>query len=299
MIRQSRGGIDMGALKGKVIFITGGSRGIGHAIGMKAASTGASIVIAAKTVDEHPRLPGTIHSARRDMEKAGGRALAVQCDIRFQDQVKSAIDQAVEHFGGIDILINNASAISLTATEATDMKRYDLMHQVNGRGTFLCSKLALPYLKEAENPHILNISPPLNMNPRWFAPCVAYTTAKYEMSMCTLGMAEELKRYGIAVNSLWPETAIATAAVMNLLGGESMIKGSRKPEIMADAAIAVLSSDAREVSGNFFIDVDVLKKEGVSDFERYAVEPGHPLVRDFFIDNWITVLDGAPSGSPG
>ena len=271
------------SLKGKTLFITGASRGIGHAIGLRAAADGANVVVAAKTVEAHPKLPGTIHSASADMERAGGKGLAVVCDIRFEEQVSEAMARAVETFGGIDILVNNASALNLTGTLDTDMKRFDLMHQVNGRGTFLCSKYAIPHLRKAVNPHILNISPPLNMSPQWFAPFVAYTMAKYAMSMCTLGMSAEFKGDGIAVNSLWPETAIATAAVKNLLGGEEMIKGSRKPEIMADAAHWILTQPARETTGNFFLDVDALRRAGVSDFENYAVAPGSALYPDFFL----------------
>jgi citronellol/citronellal dehydrogenase len=274
------------SLKGKTIFITGASRGIGHAIGLRAARDGANIVIAAKTVEPHPKLPGTIYTAAEDMEKAGGKALPIACDIRSEEQVADAFQKTVEKFGGIDILVNNASALGLSDTQKTEMKRFDLMHQINARGTFMCSKYAIPHLRKAQNPHILNISPPLNMSPKWFAPWVAYTMAKYGMSMCTLGMAEELRKSGIGVNSLWPETAIATAAVANLLGGEQMIKGSRKPEIMSDAAYLVLNRIAKECTGNFFIDVDVLAENGVKDFDKYAVEPGVELVRDFFLDEW-------------
>lgn len=273
------------SLKGKTLFITGASRGIGHAIGVRAARDGANVVIAAKSQTEHPKLPGTIYSAAEDIKAAGGNALPVVCDIRFEDQVAAAIAQAVEQFGGIDILVNNASAISLTNTEQTEMKRWDLMHQINARGTFLCSKLCLPHLKNSSNPHILNMAPPLSLNPRWFGPHVAYTMAKYGMSMCTLGMAEEFRPYGVAVNSLWPETAIATAAVKNLLGGDAMVRASRKPEIVADASYAILTRSAKECSGNFFIDVEVLREEGITDFDVYAVEPGHKLVPDFFIDH--------------
>jgi citronellol/citronellal dehydrogenase len=272
-------------LKNKTIFITGGSRGIGHAIGLRAARDGANIVIAAKTVTDNPKLPGTIHTAAADMEEAGGKALAVACDVRFEDQVVKAFELAVETFGGIDILVNNASAISLTGTVNTDIKRYRLMHEINVGGTFLCSKSAIPHLKSSPNPHILTMSPPLNMQAKWFAPHLAYTMSKYGMSMCTLGMAEELRKYGIAVNSLWPETAIATAAVRNLLGGEETVKASRKPDIVADAAYWILTQPARELTGNFFIDTEVLKKSGVTDFTRYAVEPGHKLFRDFFLDH--------------
>ncbi len=273
----------MSELRGKTLFITGGSRGIGKAIGLRAAQDGANVVVVAKTTKPHPRLPGTIHSACEEIEAAGGKALAQQADIRFEDQVSVAIDQAVEAFGGIDILVNNASAISLTGTADTTMKRYDLMHGVNARGTFLCSKLCLPHLEKAENPHILNISPPLDMDPRWFAPHLAYTMAKYGMSFCVLGMSAELAEKGIAVNALWPRTAIATAAVRNLLGGEEMIRRCRRPEIVADAAVAVLRRNSRGSTGNFYIDDEVLREEGVTDLEAYSVEPGADLLPDFFL----------------
>lgn len=276
------------SLKGKTLFITGASRGIGHAIGLRAAREGANIVIAAKSETEHPKLPGTIYTAAKDMESAGGQALPVVCDIRFEEQVVAAIEKAVAQFGGIDILVNNASAISLTNTAQTEMKRWDLMHQINARGTFLCSKLCVPHLKNSQNPHILNMAPPLSLQPKWFSSHVAYTMAKYGMSMCTLGMSAELANDGIAVNSLWPETAIATAAVKNLLGGDAMIRASRKPEIVADAAYVIFNRPSRECTGNFFIDVDVLKTAGVTDFEAYAVEPGHKLMPDFFIDEQCT-----------
>lgn len=272
------------SLKGKTLFITGGSRGIGHAIGLRAAADGAYVVIAAKTTTDNPKLPGTIHTAAADMEKAGGKALAVTCDIRFEDQVQAAIDKAVETFGGIDILINNASAISLSKTEKTDLKKYRLMHEVNVGGTFLCSRLAIPHLRKGSNPHILTLSPPLNMDAKWFAPHLAYTMAKFGMSMCTLGLAEELKKDGIAANSLWPVTAIATAAVRNLLGGEEAIKGCRKPEIVADAAYWILTQDSKTCSGNFFTDEQVLAKAGVTDLDKYAVTPGEKLVSDIFLD---------------
>ena len=270
------------SLKGKTLFITGGSRGIGHAIALRAAQDGANIVICAKTTEPHPTLPGTIFTAAEDMEEAGGHALAVKCDIRFEEEVQSAVDAAVATFGGIDICINNASAISLTPTLMTSMKRYDLMHQVNTRGTFLVSKLCLPHLQQAENPHILNMSPPLNMEARWFQNHVAYTMAKFGMSMCVLGMAAEFDGE-VAVNALWPKTAIATAAVKNLLGGDEMMKQSRWPSIMADAAHAILTRDHRECSGNFFVDEEVLAAEGVTDFDQYAVDPSQPLVPDFFL----------------
>jgi citronellol/citronellal dehydrogenase len=273
----------MASLKGKTLFITGASRGIGLAIALRAAQDGANIVIAAKTSDPHPKLPGTIYTAAEEIEAAGGKALPCVVDIRIEEQIQAAVDKAVETFGGIDILVNNASAISLTPTLKTDMKRYDLMHQINTRGTFFCSKLCLPHLLKAENPHILMISPPLSMQARWFGPHVAYTMAKFGMSMCVLGMAEEFKKQGVAVNALWPRTTIATAAVQNLLGGDDMVKASRKPEIMGDAAYAILTSPSREFSGNFCIDDDLLKSRGVTDLDQYAVTPGVELIEDFFV----------------
>ncbi|MBV9747519.1 MAG: NAD(P)-dependent oxidoreductase, partial [Acetobacteraceae bacterium] len=231
----NKGRLVMG-LQGKTLFISGGSRGIGLAIALRAARDGANVVIAAKTAEPHPKLPGTIHTAAAEIEAAGGRALAVACDIRSEEQVQATVEQAVEVFGGIDVCVNNASAIQLTPTPTTEMKRYDLMHQVNARGTFLCSKLTLPYLRRAANPHILNLSPPLDMAPRWFAPHVAYTIAKYGMSLCTLGMSEEFRADGVAVNSLWPLTAIDTAAVRNVLGGDAIARLCRSPAIVADAA---------------------------------------------------------------
>ncbi|MBS1995440.1 MAG: NAD(P)-dependent oxidoreductase [Cyanobacteria bacterium SZAS LIN-2] len=272
------------SLKDKVLFITGASRGIGLAIALKAAADGARIAIAAKTTVEHAKLPGTIFSAARDIETVGGQALPIECDIRSEEQVQAAIAKCVSQFGGLDILVNNASAISLTPTDKTEMKRYDLMHQVNARGTFMCSKLAIEHLEKAANPHILTLSPPLNLNPRWFGPHVAYTMAKYGMSMCTLGMAAELKSRGIAVNSLWPETAIATAAVQNLLGGDKAMQACRTPDIVADAAYWILNQPSRECSGNFFIDSEVLTGAGVKDLDRYAVTPGVKLIADFFLD---------------
>ena len=270
-------------LKGKTLFITGASRGIGKAIGMRAARDGANIVIAAKTAEPHPKLPGTIFTAAEEMEAAGGKAMPCVVDIRFEDQVEAAVAKTVESFGGIDILVNNASAIHLTDSVSTPMKRYDLMHQINTRGTFLCSQKCIPHLENAVNPHILNLSPPLNMEAKWFAPHVAYTMAKFGMSMCVLGMAEELKSKGIAVNALWPRTTIATAAVRNLLGGEKMVQASRKPEILADAAHAILTKPSRECTGNFFVDDDVLKAEGVTDLSGYAVDPKAELMPDFFV----------------
>jgi citronellol/citronellal dehydrogenase len=270
-------------LAGKTLFITGASRGIGKAIALRAARDGANIIIAAKTTEAHPKLPGTIYSAAKEIEEAGGKALACVVDIRDEAQIAAAVAKAVETFGGIDILINNASAISLTGTVATTMKRYDLMHGVNTRGTFACSQACIPHLRKASNPHILNNSPPLNMEPRWFGPHVAYTMAKFGMSMCVLGMAEELKPEGIAVNALWPRTVIATSAVQNLLGGDETMRGSRTPEIMADAAHAILTRPSREFTGNFCIDDEILRQSGVTDFSRYQSVPGAELFPDFFI----------------
>ncbi len=273
----------MATLKGKTLFITGASRGIGKAIAIRAARDGANVAIAAKTVEPHPRLPGTIHTAAKEIEEAGGKALPLQVDIRFEDQVQAAIAKTVETFGGLDVLVNNASAIFLAGTLETPMKRFDLMHGVNTRGTYVCSQAAIPHLEKSDNAHILNISPPLNMETRWFAPHVAYTMAKFGMSMCVLGMHEELRSKKIAVNALWPRTAVATAAVQNLLGGEEAMKGSRKPEIMADAAHEVLTRPSSEATGNFYIDDDVLKEAGVTDFDQYAVYPDAPLIPDFFL----------------
>ena len=270
-------------LAGKTLFITGASRGIGKAIALRAARDGANIIIAAKTTEAHPKLPGTIYSAAKEIEEAGGKALACVVDIRDEAQIAAAVAKAVETFGGIDILINNASAISLTGTVATTMKRYDLMHGVNTRGTFACSQACIPHLRKASNPHILNNSPPLNMEPRWFGPHVAYTMAKFGMSMCVLGMAEELKSEGIAVNALWPRTVIATSAVQNLLGGDETMRGSRTPEIMADAAHAILTRPSREFTGNFCIDDEILSQSGVTDFSKYQSVPGAELFPDFFI----------------
>lgn len=270
-------------LKGKTLFITGAGRGIGKAIALRAARDGANIVIAAKTVVHHPKLPGTIHEAAREIEEAGGRALACRTDIRDEEQVVSAVAKAVETFGGIDILVNNASAISLAGTLDTVMKRYDLMHGINTRGTFLCSKVCVPHLRKGTNPHILNISPPLNLDAKWFAPHVAYTMAKYGMSLCVLAMAEEFREDGIAVNALWPRTIIATAAVRNLLGGEEAIRRCRKPEIVADAAHAILTKPSRGFTGQFLIDDEVLRAEGVTDLDQYSVAPGADPLPDFFL----------------
>ena len=270
-------------LEGKTLFITGASRGIGKAIGLRAAADGANIVIAAKTAEPHPKLAGTIYTAAEEIEAAGGRALALVVDVRDDGQVLGAVAKAADAFGGIDILVNNASAISLTGTVATPMKRFDLMHQINTRGTYLCSQACIPHLREADNPHILNLSPPLNMEARWFAPHVAYTMAKYGMSLCVLGMAEELRDAGIAVNALWPRTAIATAAVRNLLGGEEAVRRTRRPEIVADAAHIILTRRSRDFTGNFLIDDEVLAGAGITDLERYAVDPAAELMPDFFV----------------
>jgi citronellol/citronellal dehydrogenase len=273
----------MSTLKGKTLFITGASRGIGKAIGLRAAADGANVVIAAKTTEAHPKLPGTIYSAAEEIEKAGGKALPLIVDVRSEDQIADAVAKAVATFGGIDILVNNASAISLTGTLATPMKRFDLMHQINTRGTFACSQACLPHLFKAPNPHILNLSPPLNLDPKWFEPHVAYTMAKYGMSLCVLGMAGELRPQGVAVNALWPRTVIATAAVKNLLGGDEAIAGSRTPEIVADAAHVILTRESRACTGNFFMDDEVLASVGVTDLSKYAVTPGAPLIPDYFV----------------
>ena len=273
----------MPTLKGKTVFITGASRGIGKAIGLRVARDGANVVIAAKSKVPNPKLPGTIYSAAEEIEKAGGKALAVPCDIRSEEEVQGAVKLAVERFGGIDVLVNNASAIFLADTAGTPMKRFDLMHGVNARGTFLCTQTCLPHLLKAENPHVLVLSPPLSLRPRWFAPHVAYSMAMYGMSMCVLGMAEELRERGVAVNALWPRTVIATAA-LNLLGGDETARHGRTVDIVADAAYAIVTRPSRQSTGNFFIDEDVLRAEGVQDFDRYAVKQGEPLMRDLFVD---------------
>jgi citronellol/citronellal dehydrogenase len=273
----------MADLKGKTLFISGASRGIGKAIALRAARDGARIVIAAKTAEPHPKLPGTIHEAAREIEAAGGEALALQVDIRDEAQVQAAMARAAETFGGIDILVNNASAIFLAGTEATPMKRFDLMLGVNTRGTFACSQAAIPYLRRAANPHILNLSPPIDLRPRWFKDHCAYTISKYGMSMCVLGMAEELRADGIAVNALWPRTTIATAALA-MLGGLVPTENCRTPEVVADAAHAVLRRPSRQCTGNFFLDDEVLAAEGVTDLSSYAVSPGAPLIPDLFVE---------------
>jgi citronellol/citronellal dehydrogenase len=272
----------MADLQGKTLFITGASRGIGKAIALRAAADGANVAIAAKTAEPNPKLPGTIYSAAEEIEAAGGRALPLQVDIRDEDQVLAAVARTVETFGGIDILINNASAISLSGTLETPMKRFDLMWGVNARGTYLCSQACIPHLKKASNPHILTLSPPLNLDPKWFQHHVAYTMAKYGMSLAVLGMAEEFRKDGIAVNALWPRTVILTAALA-MLGGITPPQNCRKPEIVADAAHAILTGDSRSRTGAFLIDEDVLREEGVTDFEKYAVAPGQPLHPDLFL----------------
>lgn len=273
----------MTGLSGKTLFISGGSRGIGLAIALRAARDGANIALAAKTAEPHPKLPGTIHTAAEEIEKAGGKALALQTDIRDEDQVATAVERTVETFGGIDIVVNNASAISLTDTLATTMKRYDLMQDVNTRGTFLVSKACIPHLAESTNPHILMLSPPLRARPDWFAGHIAYTISKYGMSLCVLGLAEELGPKGIAVNALWPRTTIATAAIENIVGGEEMVKASRTPAIMADAAHVILIQPARGFSGQFCIDDTLLAEHGVSDFDQYRVDATTQLQEDFFV----------------
>jgi len=272
----------MASLKGRTLFITGGSRGIGLAIAQRAAADGANVVIAAKTVEPNPRLPGTIHTAAREIQAAGGQCLPVQCDIRDETQIANAVAAAVERFDGIDILVNNASAISLTGTLETPMKRFDLMFGINVRGTYATSQACVPHLRKASNPHILTLSPPLNLKPRWFKSHVAYTMAKYGMSMCVLGMAEEFREAGIAVNALWPRTIIATAA-LQMIPGVDPARG-RKPEIMADAAHWILTQPSRACSGNFFIDDEVLRTAGITDLGKYAVDPTKTLYPDLFLD---------------
>jgi len=267
----------------RTVFITGASRGIGKAIGLKLAASGANIVIASKSVKENPKLGGTIFSAAEEIKAAGGKALPVQCDIRFEDQIQHAVDLAVNTFGGIDILINNASAINLSATEAIEPKRYDLMFDINVRGTFMVSKACIPHLKKSGDAHILNLSPPLNMNLKWFAKHLAYTLSKYNMTMIALGLAEELRSDKVACNTLWPRTTIATAAVNNLLGGEALMKMSRKPEILADAAYEILKMKP-DFTGNSCIDEDILQHAGITDLTKYSYVPGSALFTDLFLD---------------
>ncbi len=275
----------MAGLEGKTVFITGASRGIGRAIALRCAREGAKLVVTAKTVAPHPKLPGTIHEVAREVEQAGGQALAIQLDVRDEAAIAAAVAQAATHFGGIDILVNNASAIQLSGTLDTEPRRFDLMFGVNVRGTFLCSQACLPHLLKADNPHILNLAPPLAMDPKWFRDHLAYTMAKYGMSMCTLGMAEEFRDRGVAVNSLWPRTTIATAAIAVNFPPE-ILKASRKPDIMAEAACAIFKRDSRSASGHFYIDEAVLREEGITDFEAYAVTPGTKPYTDLFLDGF-------------
>lgn len=274
----------MSHLKGKTLFITGASRGIGKAIALRAARDGANIAVVAKTDTPHPKLPGTVHSAVDEINVAGGRGLACVTDIRVEEQVAAAIDKTISTFGGIDILVNNASAIQLSNTVDTEMKRFDLMHDINVRGTFLCSKLCIPHLLKSDNPHILNLSPPLSLDPKWYGRHLAYTLSKFGMSQCVLGLSRELHTQGIAVNALWPRTIIATAAVQNLLGGDIAMARSRKPEIMADAAHIILGRASRDCTGNFFIDEEILAGEGVTDFSEYSYVPNAKLQTDLFLD---------------
>jgi len=285
------------SLAGKTLFVTGASRGIGLAIALRAAKDGANIAIAAKTAEPHKHLPGTIYTAAGEIEAAGGKALPLIVDVRDEAAVLDAVEKSVAAFGGIDICVNNASAIQLTGTLATDMKRYDLMHQINARGTFLTSRACLPHLKRAANPHVLMLSPPLDMAPRWFGRHVAYTMAKFGMSMCVLGMAEEFRDDGVAFNALWPRTGIATAAIEFALGGEEAMRSCRTPEIMADAAHAIFVKPAREFTGNFLIDDSFLHAEGVRDFDRYRVDPTHPLMPDFFVPADIPAPPGVKIGA--
>jgi citronellol/citronellal dehydrogenase len=280
------------SLAGKTLFITGASRGIGLAIALRAARDGANIVIAAKTAEPHPKLAGTIHTAAREVERAGGRALPLVVDVRDEVSVKGAVEQCVQRFGGLDICVNNASAINLAATEHTDMRRYDLIQSINTRGTFVTSRACLPYLAKAPNPHILTLSPPLDLQPKWFAGHLAYSLSKYGMSLCVLGLAQEYRAQGIACNALWPRTTIATAAVEFALGGPQMLRRCRKPEIVADAAHLILSRPSRECTGQFFIDDRVLYEAGVRDFAGYSVEAGQLPLGDLFIDAHSPVTPG-------
>jgi citronellol/citronellal dehydrogenase len=278
------------SLNGKTLFITGASRGIGLAIALRAAKDGANIAIAAKTAEPHPKLPGTIFSAAEEVEAAGGKALPLLVDVRDEAAVKEGLERTAAAFGGIDIVVNNASAISLTPTPQTDMKRFDLMHEINTRGTYMVSKYAIPYLENAANPHILMLAPPLDMKEKWFAPHLAYSLAKYGMSLCVLGLAGELRSRGIAVNALWPRTTIATSAIKNLLGGDAIMRASRSPEIIADAAHTLFMKPSRSITGRFFIDDVLLAGEGVTDFERYRIDPSVPLASDFFVPDDIPPL---------
>ncbi len=287
------------SLMGKTLFITGASRGIGLAIGLRAARDGANVAIAAKTAEPHPKLPGTIYTAAKEIEDAGGKALPLICDIRFEDQVASAVETCVAKFGGIDICVNNASAIQLTGTLQTDMKRYDLMNGINARGTYLVSRSCIPHLERAANPHVLMLSPPLDMNARWFKSHTAYTMAKYGMSMCVLGMAAEFKDEGIAFNALWPRTGIATAAIRNALAGDDGMRRCRTPDILADAAYIVFNKPARDFSGHFLIDDTFLAQNGVSDFDKYRVDRSKDLMPDFFVPDWIPAPKGVSLAAAG
>ena len=280
------------SLAGKTLFVTGASRGIGLAIALRAARDGANVVIAAKTKVHHPKLPGTIHTAAAEIERAGGRALAVACDIRSEEQVNAAVEEGVRRYGGIDICVNNASAISLTSTLDTELKRFDLMAQVNARGTWLVSKACIPHLKRAANPHVLMLSPPLDMNAKWFRNHTAYTMAKFGMSMCVLGMAAEFEADGIAFNALWPRTAVATAAVRNVLGGDEGMKHCRTADILADAAHMIFEKPARDFTGNFLIDDTFLAENGITDFDKYRVDPAQALIPDFFVPDSIPLPEG-------
>ena len=271
------------SFRNKTVFITGASRGIGKAIALRLAREGANIVVVAKSIEENPKLGGTIFSAVNEIEKAGGKALAVQCDIRFEDQIKNAVEKTIEIFGGIDILINNASAISLKPVENTEQKAFDLMYDINVKGTFFVSKACVPFLKKGTNAHILNLSPPINLDQKWLTNHVAYTMSKYNMTMIALGLSGELKKYNIAANTLWPRTTIATAAVRNLLGGETLVNMSRMPEIIADSSFYILQRPSSECTGNSFIDEEVLAEEGITDLERYSVKPGGKLYKDLFL----------------
>ena len=282
------------SLADKTLFITGASRGIGLAIALRAARDGANVAVIAKTTEPHPKLEGTIYSAAEAIEAAGGKALPIAVDIRDEAAVMKAVAETAERFGGIDIVVNNASAIQLTRTPETEMKRFDLMHGINTRGAFLVTKTALPWLERAENPHVLMLSPPLDLSPRWFAPHVAYSIAKYGMSLCVLGFAEELRSRGIAVNALWPRTTIATAAIRNLVGGEVLMRASRKPEIVADAAYKVFAKSSHDFTGRFLLDDTFLADEGVTDFDRYRVDPSQALQPDFFVPS-----DSEPPASLG
>ncbi len=284
-------------LAGRTLFITGASRGIGLAIALRAARDGANIAIAAKSETPHPKLAGTIYSAAEEIETAGGRALPVVCDVRDEAQVRAAIDKTVERFGGLDIVVNNASAISLTSVADTDMRRFDLMHQINTRGTFMVSKYAIPHLARAKNPHILMIAPPLDMREKWFAPHTAYSIAKFGMSLVVLGLAGELRERGVAVNALWPRTTIATAAIENLLGGKEMMRRSRKPDILAEAAYRIFQKPARSFTGQFLIDDSFLAGEGVTDFEQYRIDPTASLQPDFFVPDDVAPPRGVRIGA--